>query len=202
MEKEKAAKMIRKISISIRGTELHQLVLDGNVQGTINELNRLVRAYNIEMCKRTRRHKRVVNFIVLDDYVIAENNMLLRIAAERGYLDLVKYFIKYGADPTARDNFAIKMAAKNGHYEMVEYLLPLPGVDPTAEMSYAMTMAKNNGHTKVVQLLEYYGIQENSAYSLNDLYKRDMRYKDYEQVALERKEEYILECYKHEIPVD
>jgi ankyrin repeat protein len=46
-------------------------------------------------------------------------------AAEKGYLDIVKYFIQNGANPHFRDDYAIEWSGLNGHIEVVNYLKTL-----------------------------------------------------------------------------
>ena len=54
------------------------------------------------------------------EYVIG---FKLGLSAERGDMETVKKFVKYGADTTFRDSFAARMAAANGHIEILKYLI-------------------------------------------------------------------------------
>ena len=94
----------------------------------IKKLNYMVRAHNLPIIMGNKKKSGVdpKYLFTESDYVVADNNILLRTAAAEGRLNLVKYFIKHGGNPTAVDNYAIKMASKNGHYKTVEYLLTLP----------------------------------------------------------------------------
>ena len=58
----------------------------------------------------------------------AEDSSVIRIAAEKGHVDVVKYLMeeeneKYGIDPAAEDNWAIREAADMGHLDVVKYLM-------------------------------------------------------------------------------
>jgi len=50
------------------------------------------------------------------------NDFAVQYAAQRGYLDIVKYLVSVGADVHARGDWALFWAEQYGHTEIVEYL--------------------------------------------------------------------------------
>jgi ankyrin repeat protein len=74
------------------------------------------------------------------------------LASKYGYLEVVEFLTKHGADLTAGDNDAVKWASHNGHLEIVEFLTE-NGADITAQDNYAVRWASNNGHLEVVEFL-------------------------------------------------
>ena len=55
------------------------------------------------------------------------------------------------------NNIAIRLAAQEGHLEGVKFLLTCKGVDPSAVNDYARRAAKQNGHIEVFKFLLDYG---------------------------------------------
>ena len=52
-----------------------------------------------------------------------DNELALRVSAENGHLEVVKYLVERGADIDAREDEALFKSLKNGHFEIVEYLI-------------------------------------------------------------------------------
>lgn len=57
-----------------------------------------------------------------------DKNQLLVLSAEKGQLQIVKFFVDKGADYEAFDNEALRISAKKGHMDIVKYLISL-GID-------------------------------------------------------------------------
>ena len=70
-------------------------------------------------------------------------------------IDLVKEYIKAGADVHCKDDWALRWACRHGHPEVVKLLLEA-GADVHAD-EYALRLASIGGHTEVVKLLHEAG---------------------------------------------
>ena len=88
---------------------------------------------------------------------------MLRRAATRGWLDIVKECIAAGVAidaPDPSDATPLHWAALSGHLEIVRYLVE-QGASVTATTNYgnqtAKDVAADNGHTDVVEYLESVG---------------------------------------------
>ena len=84
--------------------------------------------------------------------ITAQNNYVVRWAAENGHLDVVRYLHENGADIAARDNYAVRWAAYYGHLDVVKYLHE-NGADITDGDNGAVRWAKLNGSQEVVDYL-------------------------------------------------
>lgn len=83
--------------------------------------------------------------------VIPGNSEAFRLAAKKGYTNIIKLLLKDGrCDPGAQKNNAIRMASNCGHAGTVRALLSSPYVDPTAENNFALSKALVNGHVLCV----------------------------------------------------
>ena len=90
-----------------------------------------------------------------------EDNYTIRLAAQEGHLDVVKYLMgfnsKYGIDPAAQHNFAIRCAARGGHLDVVKYLMEEVyskyDIDPAAQNNYSIQWSVHEGHLAVVRYL-------------------------------------------------
>lgn len=78
--------------------------------------------------------------------------MLCVKASRRGYLDIVRFFIRKGANLEFRNSDALCSAAENGHYAVVEYLVR-KGARINAAHDYAFRWAAINGYLEIVVLL-------------------------------------------------
>ena len=79
-------------------------------------------------------------------------NYLIRLACEKGNMELVKYFISKGVDPKMYNNSCIKRAIINKHYHLIEYLLSI-GCNPTRWIKQVIT-TEDLG---IISLLEHNG---------------------------------------------
>ena len=86
------------------------------------------------------------------------NNTPLHIASLKGYPDVVKVLLKFGANANLENTnnvTPLHNAARKGHYEVVNILLK-EGAVPNKSMKYGFTpllTASSNGHTNTVELL-------------------------------------------------
>lgn len=100
-------------------------------------------------------------------------NELFLLAARRGHLDLVRFFLKEGPrnfplfplfKPACQGNKAIILAAQHGHVKIIQYLLMLRGtgkqryrgIDPSADNNAALMQAIDGRHHRVISLLRPY----------------------------------------------
>ncbi|KAJ3320779.1 hypothetical protein HDU76_000231 [Blyttiomyces sp. JEL0837] len=84
----------------------------------------------------------------------ANDNCAIKIAAQYGYVDLVRKLLGMrGGFASGEDNYVIQMAAENGHVDVVSVLLEDDFVDATANGSYAIIAAAKNGNVEIVDLL-------------------------------------------------
>lgn len=91
--------------------------------------------------------KEVINGEFDDDY-----HWAMRTAAERGYLETLKYFVELGADIHNYNDFSLRAASKNGHLETVKYLVE-QGAYIHNNNDIAVRLASENGHHAVVEYL-------------------------------------------------
>ncbi len=84
--------------------------------------------------------------------ISAQKPMAICHAAQKGYLEAVKYLHQNGADITARSQFPVRWAAKNGHLDVVKYLHK-NGADITAFDNFAVRWAAAGGYLEVVKYL-------------------------------------------------
>lgn len=87
----------------------------------------------------------------------------IEIVSEFGYIDIVKWLYKNGADPTIDNNWPIRIASGNGHLSVVKYLYKC-GADPCAFNNQAIKYASRNGHFEVVKYLVLIGCDINLIY--------------------------------------
>lgn len=82
------------------------------------------------------------------------DNVLIRLAAEKGYTDIVKLLLECpDVDPGACNNQAIQQASYNGHIDIVKLLLASPKVDPSSLNNRAILSATQKCNTDIVNLL-------------------------------------------------
>jgi ankyrin repeat protein len=51
-----------------------------------------------------------------------KRNLAIRLASERGHLEIVRLLLEAGADYTANDNYAIRLAGMNDYPKVVKLL--------------------------------------------------------------------------------
>ncbi|MGU4699080.1 GNAT family N-acetyltransferase [Burkholderia cepacia] len=80
-----------------------------------------------------------------------EDNIALRVAAERGNNEVMTFFLEHGgADVHALTDAALCGAAKNGHLDCVKTLVK-HGADIHALSSFPLLIAAHRGHTDIVR---------------------------------------------------
>jgi len=79
-------------------------------------------------------------------------DVALRIGAEYGHLDFVKYMVSIGANVRYSNGMPLRMCSKNGHLETVKYLVEV-GADVHARDDIALRRAAESGHLDVVKYL-------------------------------------------------
>ena len=83
----------------------------------------------------------------------ADNRDAFYYAVENGYLDVVKYLHKQGADIMAYDNLAVRLAIEKGHLEVVKYLHKNGADIKTMADKISIRNAIRNGHLETVKYL-------------------------------------------------
>ncbi|AGC02418.1 ankyrin repeat protein [Acanthamoeba polyphaga moumouvirus] len=76
----------------------------------------------------------------------------LRSAAEKGHIDVVKILLENGADISSHNHWPLKFAALEGQFEMVKYLIS-KGADVRADNYKAIKFAHDNNHDEIVDYL-------------------------------------------------
>ncbi len=79
-------------------------------------------------------------------------NEMLFIAARKGYLDIVKYLLRQGANINANQDISLDTAARNGHLDVVEFLVE-NGANIDSDQYSAVESAALEGHFDVVKYL-------------------------------------------------
>jgi hypothetical protein len=75
-------------------------------------------------------------------------------ACLNGHLEIIKYLVEHGANIHAIHEYPLGCAAKNGHLEIVKYLVE-KGADIKNDIhDYALKWARYNNHLDVVEYLE------------------------------------------------
>ncbi len=94
----------------------------------------------------------IVKYLVEVGKMDIHNGYMVYIAASNGYLDILKYLVKKGANFRYEDEAPLIRAAAYGHNEIVEYLLSI-GSDVHAKNDQALYNANANKHMDVVATL-------------------------------------------------
>ena len=87
----------------------------------------------------------------------AFDDVAVRAASTRGHLEVVKYLVEQGANIHEYNNQAFRHAAQYGHLNVVKYLVE-QGIDIHVEQDYAFEWAAYNGHLDVVKYLVEHGV--------------------------------------------
>lgn len=82
-----------------------------------------------------------------------EIEKVLALAVNFGFVNLVRKLLSWGVDPSDDENLCIRLAAEKGFLEIVKMLLKHPKVDPRTCANYPILYASRNGHLDVVKLL-------------------------------------------------
>jgi hypothetical protein len=81
------------------------------------------------------------------------NDFILRSAASRGWLDMVKCLVEYGVDIHAMDDLVLCLAAIRGHLGAVKYLVE-HDANVHARLNFTLKLARRNHHTRTAKFLE------------------------------------------------
>ena len=81
-----------------------------------------------------------------------DNSKGLHIAARKGYLNIVKFLIKEGADIHSMDEYALRQAARYGHLDVVKYLIA-EGADFNIKNGEPFRLALANHQQQVADYL-------------------------------------------------
>ena len=85
------------------------------------------------------------------------NNVELLIVAEKGYLEMLKYFVNKDIYIQSGDfvkDEMLALSSKNGHLEIVQFLLEIDVYFSRGNLkAKALESASNNGHYEIVELL-------------------------------------------------
>jgi Ankyrin repeats (3 copies) len=92
----------------------------------------------------------------------AADDYALRIASQRGYLEIVRLALKYGADVHAKDDYSLLAATERGHTEIVKLLLDA-GADVHSREGKALISAGAAGYHRIVKLLLHAGANVHSS---------------------------------------
>ena len=76
-----------------------------------------------------------------------DDNKPLKIASEKGHLDVVEVLLKHGIDPTTSHNYVVRTAARNGRVDVLKRLLEDPRVDPKDVNDEVLKAALINKHS-------------------------------------------------------
>ncbi len=109
--------------------------------------------YRILLLATRRNYLDIVEYFIQWGADIHRNNEnILFTAAKHGYLELVKYLVEHGATVNVVNDRAFAEAISNGHLEIVKYMI-LFGVDVHHELDYSLPWAAARGHLALVKYL-------------------------------------------------
>ena len=97
-------------------------------------------------------HLEVVKFLVAQMANIYADDDALGWAAGNGHLEIVKFLLSQGANIHADDDCALKRSAFKGHLEVVKFLVK-KGADIHANNDESLRWAANRGHLETVKFL-------------------------------------------------
>ena len=104
-------------------------------------------------------HLEIVKWLV--EYGVGPLDDALIAAADKGHIEIVKYLLEKGANIHAKSDEAVGDASRNGNLEMVKLLVD-SGADIHAYQDYALRMAAAKGHLPVVKYLVENGADVNA----------------------------------------
>ena len=88
----------------------------------------------------------------LDNKFSEDINGALKIAANGGHLDVVKYLVERGANIHLQSEFPLTLALINGHAEVVKYLVS-KGADVHIHDNYLLKLARERGQKDIMNYL-------------------------------------------------
>jgi len=134
----------------------------------------------------------------------------LHVAADRGYLRIVKFLLEHGANPNMKNNYGntpLHFAATYGHPEVAELLLE-HGANPNMKNNYGNTplyFAAMYGYPEVVKLLLEHGANPNIQNNYGDTplhYAVDGCFVDVVRVLLEHGADPTIRDNEGRTPLD
>ena len=95
------------------------------------------------------------NTLLRWENIYVEGDFALRLSAELGLLNLVKFLIEHGANVHADNDAALSLSIRNGHFELVKYLIEQAGAGPHLSIESALIYGAANGRLIVKYLVEH-----------------------------------------------
>lgn len=74
-------------------------------------------------------------------------------AAENNQLEILKFLIGIGCDPTVNNNKVIRLAVQNNHVVIVDFLIKNYNCDPTVDDYYGIIEAAQKNHLEIIKYL-------------------------------------------------
>lgn len=106
-------------SISIKGSHIHQYAINGNLDLLIKEIEYEIKVNNK---KRNRSKQKYGRDVIVNDFIMADRCLLMRVAAKFGYKDMFIWTINNGSKVKAVDNQALQYSIKNKHKEIEQII--------------------------------------------------------------------------------
>ena len=94
--------------------------------------------------------------------ILSGDEVLLALAARRGYMDMLEALIAKGADVCSNDDYTLQVAAHHGQTAVVRYLLQRTEARAGSNNNQALCSAAGLGHLEVVVVLINCGADENA----------------------------------------
>jgi len=91
-----------------------------------------------------------------------QNDIFLRDAASRGYIDIIEYIISIGVEIDILHQEALRFASMNNHFDIVKLLLEHGSKVDSIGGKIALRVAKEKGFTRTYRLLKEYYNEERS----------------------------------------
>ena len=116
---------------------------------------------NDELVMYAPRHLRIlwqatsleeVKKLIKNGNIHAEDDFVLRLNAEKGRLEIVKYLIEQGADIHAKNDYALRLSSQKGHFEVVKFLIE-QGADIHVKNDNPLRLSSRFGHFNIVKIL-------------------------------------------------
>uniref|UniRef100_A0A6G6ACL3 Ankyrin repeat-containing protein n=1 Tax=Borely moumouvirus TaxID=2712067 RepID=A0A6G6ACL3_9VIRU len=95
----------------------------------------------------------VVKYLISEGLdVRSDYDYALRSAAEKGHIKIVELLLENGADISSHNHWPLRYAALEGQFEMVKYLIS-KGADVRADNYGAITFAMEKNHNEIVDYM-------------------------------------------------